>query len=91
MKRTMEINGRSRGYLDKMIKNIGLMRIAETPNAFEFIIRLIHKTQTRRTAYRMESNLRAEINICHNYRGYQGNNFIRLNSELREKILYKIA
>ena len=91
MKRTMQINNRSRGYLDMLIKNIGLIRIAETPNAFEYLIRLIHKYYPRATAYRMESKLRAEINICHNYRGYQQNNFIRLNSELREKILYKIA
>lgn len=91
MKRTMQINNRSRGYFDMLIKNIGLIKIAETPNAFDYLIRLIHKEHTRATAYRLEKQLRAEINICANYRGNEQNNFVRLNTEFREKILYKIA
>jgi len=91
MKRTMQINNRSRGYFDMLIKNIGLIKIAETPNAFDYLIRLIHKEHTRATAYRLEKQLRAEINICANYRGNEKNNFVRLNTEFREKIIYKIA
>lgn len=91
MKRTMQINGRSRGFFDMLIKNIGLSTIAETPNAFDYLIRLIHKEHPKATAYRIEKQLRAEINICYSYRSNTDNNFIRLNTEFREKIIYKIA